>query len=222
MSFILLQDVWYTYPQSERAVIKGISLAIEKGETVALMGPNGSGKTTLGKIIVGIYRPTRGKVLLDGKDIGPLPLGEIGKRIGYVFQNPERQLFSPTVEEEITFGLKFRGLEEGEVKRRVDEMLAYFELEHLRKSCPLNLSRGEKQRLAIAAVMSLDPDFLILDEPTTGLDVLRVRKVMEMLDKIRGKGVGYMIISHDTDLCQRCAERVLYIRNGRLVKDAPS
>ena len=128
MAFISIENVSFTYPKAKQETIRGVSFILNKGETVALMGPNGSGKTTLGKIIARIYKPTKGKVFLCGKDITDYTLGEVGKHIGYIFQNPEKQLFAPSVEEEISFGLRFRGIKEEIIEKKVKEILSYFDL----------------------------------------------------------------------------------------------
>ena len=142
-------------------LLHSLSFTIEEGEAVALMGPNGSGKTTLGKLLVGILKPSAGQILLEGSDLAELSLAEIGAKVGYIFQNPEKQIFTPSVEEEIAFGLRFRGYDEAETRRRVNDMLAYFELTHCAGQFPYNLSQGEKQRY-IAAVLALEPRFIIL------------------------------------------------------------
>lgn len=216
MDFLSLENVCFTYPKRTEQVIKGITFSVKLGETVALMGPNGSGKTTIGKLMVKIYKPTSGRILIDGRDIMSYSLSDIGCKIGYVFQNPEKQLFSPTVKEEISFGLRFRGVKEDRLIEKVDEMLSYFDLGHRADNFPFNLSQGEKQRLAIASVLALEPKFIIFDEPTTGLDYLRKKRFLEILCKVRDKGVGYMMISHDYDFCKSCTQRVLYIEEGKL------
>jgi len=216
MAFLELDNVHFTYPKAKQEIIRGVSIIIEKGEAVALMGPNASGKTTIGKIMVGIYKPTKGRVMLNDRDISQYNLGEVGKKIGYIFQNPEKQLFSPTVEEEIGFGLHFRGMKEELIQEKVEEMLIYFDLVPKRKEFPFNLSQGEKQRLAMAAAFALEPDFMIMDEPTTGLDVKRKNKLIELLFKVKAKGTGYMVISHDDEFCKRVADRILFLKDGRI------
>ena len=187
--FLELEQVSFAWPQG-REVLKGIDLTLSQEDTVALMGSNGSGKTTLGKVIMGILQPTAGEVRLAGRPITEYPLAQRGKRIGYVFQNPERHLFAATVADEIGFALKYRGLDPGEVQERVDEMLDLMELGQYAETFPFNLSHGEKQRLALAAVMALEPEFIILDEPSTGLDWVRKRRLAAMLDRIRQRKVG--------------------------------
>ncbi len=213
--FLELEQVSFAWPQG-REVLKGIDLTLSQEDTVALMGSNGSGKTTLGKVIMGILQPTAGEVRLAGRPITEYPLAQRGKRIGYVFQNPERQLFAATVADEIGFALKYRGLDPGEVQERVDEMLDLMELGQYAETFPFNLSHGEKQRLALAAVMALEPEFIILDEPSTGLDWVRKRRLAAMLDRIRQRKVGYIVVSHDHGFSRRLCSSALTLKGGRL------
>lgn len=213
---ISLEKVSFSWPQGPE-VLGAIDLQIEKDAVLALMGANGSGKTTLGKLMMGILKPTVGRVLLDGRPVESYSLAERGKRVGYIFQNPERQLFAAKVADEIGFVLKYRGLSTEAGARRVQEMLALFELEHLAETFPFNLSHGEKQRLALAAVMALEPEFVILDEPSTGLDWLRKQRLASALDHLQERGVGFLIISHDQGFCRRLGARTLTLKGGRLV-----
>ena len=155
-AFIELEQVSFAWPQG-REVLKGVDLALDRRDTLALMGSNGSGKTTLGKVIMGMLTPTAGTVRLEGRPIQDYPLAQRGRRIGYVFQNPERQLFAATVADEIGFALKYRGLAPETIQERVAELLALMELDRYARTFPYNLSHGEKQRLALAAVLALEP-----------------------------------------------------------------
>lgn len=215
MAFWQVENLHFAYPRRE-TLLEGLSFRIGAGETVALTGPNGSGKTTLGKLLVGILKPAAGRILLEGKDLAGYSLGEIGARIGYLFQNPERQIFTPAVREEIAFGLRFRGYPAAAVERRVEEMLDYFELNHCAGQFPFNLSQGEKQRLAIAAVLALEPRFVIFDEPTTGLDMRRKAKFAALLHKIKAGGAGYILITHDRAFSADCCARRLHLEEGKL------
>jgi energy-coupling factor transport system ATP-binding protein len=180
------------------------------------MGSNGSGKTTLGKVIMGMLTPTAGTVRLEGRPIQDYPLAQRGRRIGYVFQNPERQLFAATVADEIGFALKYRGLAPETIQERVAELLALMELDRYARTFPYNLSHGEKQRLALAAVLALEPEFIILDEPSTGLDWARKRRLATVLARVR-RQVGYIIISHDGGFCRELCDAALTLKGGRLV-----
>ena len=210
-----LKNVSYSYDE-KNAVLKDLDLSISGEGLTGVFGPNGSGKTTLGKLACGILQPTAGKVLLQGEDISGLALGEIGQSVGYLFQEPERQLFAPTVEEELSFILRVQGVDDDDIARRVDEMLSYFHLKNLRDSFPFNLSRGEKQRLALAAVLINQPEFLILDEPTTALDVKRKKELSEMLDILLEEGVGMMVISHDHQFVHEHASKIIRLSGGEV------
>ena len=196
-------------------VLKDVTFSLSSGDTVAMMGDNGSGKTTMGKLLMGLLTPSCGQVLLEGRDVRSMPLSQRGEKIGYVFQNPEKQLFCSTVHQEVGFGLLYRGVNSEQVAIRVDEMLELFELYPCRESFPFNLSQGEKQRLVLAAVMALQPEFIILDEPTTGLDSRRRQVLSDMLSRVADRGVGYILISHDREFCSKLCQRLLVMEGGR-------
>ena len=198
----------------------GINLYFDKDGITAVVGPNGSGKTTLTKLMMGIIQPTNGEVCLESRPLCEYSLAEIGRRIGYVFQNPGQQLFSTTVAEEIGFGLKQFGEQPEVIEEKVDFYLDYFELAAYRNVFPLHLSYGEKQRVAIAAVLANNPDFVILDEPTVGLDVYRKRLLEDYLKKVIQLGRGMVIVSHDHDFVERMADRVVSLENGRVQRDS--
>lgn len=215
MAYIELVDVSFSWPEGG-AVLQSVALSIRQNQTLALYGANGSGKTTLSKLMVGLLRPSAGAVFLSDRPLPSYSLGAVGKKIGYVFQNPEKQFFAPTVAEEIGFALAYRGFSPQAVEERVAEMLADFELEPYKTAVPLKLSRGEKQRLALAAVMAPKPEFIIMDEPFSGLDYQRLRQLQAVLRRLAAAGVGYMIISHDRDLCAVLCESELTLTEGRL------
>lgn len=221
MAFWTVKNLTFSYPKGE-PVLRGITSVIHEGETVALLGPNGSGKTTLGKVLMGILKPCAGQVLLAGRSVSDYTLGEMGAKVGYIFQNPEKQIFTSSVREEISFGLRYRGHTQEEIERRVKEMLDYFELSHRAGAFPFNLSQGEKQRLAIAAILALEPAFVIFDEPTTGLDMRRKEKLAMLLVKIRERGTGYILISHDRTFSISYTERCFNIREGKLYESNES
>ncbi len=212
---IVAFDVDYRYPDGTDAV-SGASVRISPGEILAILGHNGSGKTTLGKLLSGILKPTSGRVEIDGTDTRRMSLGRIGERVGYLFQDPGRQLFTSSVEEEVRFALDIQGIAEDRIRHRTEHMLDTFNLLDLRKSFPFDLSRGEKQRLALAAVMINEPDFLILDEPTTGLDVRRKSELSRLLIRTGDTGVGMMIISHDEEFARGHAHTVMEMDRGVL------
>ncbi|KAF1083794.1 Nickel import ATP-binding protein NikO [Sporotomaculum syntrophicum] len=216
MIFMKMVQVGFSYPGQKKPLLNDINFSIHKEGITALTGPNGVGKTTLSKLMVGILAPSTGHITLKGQNMSSMALAQIGRLVGYVFQNPEKQLFCPTVSEEIGFGLQNLELPEHEVQRLVKENLAYFELEHLAQNFPLQLSEGEKRRLAIAAVLVLEPELLVLDEPTTGLDAYRKHLLGECLLKLVASKRGVFMISHDSNFIDRYASRILILENGRL------
>ena len=220
MPFLELSQVAFTYAGKTSPAVSGINLSLAKDDITAMVGPNGSGKTTLTKLMIGVLRPSAGSIDLEQRPLAQYSLAEIGQRIGYVFQNPNLQLFCRTVAEEISFGLTNQGCDPATVEERVDFYLNYFELTTYRNAFPLYLSHGEKQRLAIAAVLANEPDFLILDEPTIGLDAYRKRLLEEYLQKVASLGRGMLLVSHDSGFVNQMAERVITMGDGRIQSDS--
>ena len=217
--YIKLNNVAYSY-EDKPPVLKNITLEFYRGQFVIITGQNGSGKTTLIKLAGGIFKPEWGQVLIKGIDSNELSLGQIGNYTGYLFQQPERQLFTGSVREEIGFALDFKDSPEDIVRGRVDEMLKLFELEELACVSPFKLSRGEKQRLALAAILVNNPDLLLLDEPTTGLDPQRREKLSSILKQLRNAGKGIIVVSHDRKFIQENADRIIRLEGGGVVEDS--
>ncbi|MGC9085511.1 MAG: energy-coupling factor ABC transporter ATP-binding protein [Thermoproteota archaeon] len=220
MAKITIEDVSFSYEQDKKNsfVLKDISYSILPGDSVLLLGPNGSGKTTLLKLIMGLLKPTKGKIRIDDIDTSKASVFEISKKVGMIFQNPEKQFFAETVREELSFGLKNRGLREEEIKKEVEEVAKKFGLlEYLDKS-PFDLSGGEKRRLSIASIIILDPEVLIVDEPTAGLDFqyrnLMVSIIREFLET---ENKSLIIATHDVDFGLRVANKAAVINEGKLV-----
>lgn len=212
---IELSGVRYAYKERP-----GFQLDIPRfapGPCTALMGKNGGGKTTLGKLISGLIRPGSGVVRYDGRDIAEMKLGQIGARVGYLFQEPSRQIFAPVVLEEIAFPLILRGMPKAEAEEKARAALATFDLSGLETATTYTLSRGEKQRLAIAAAMVCEPRFFVLDEPTTGLDSKRRQLLLRALDQLKARRVGLLVISHDEDFVRELGLAVRHVEGGRLV-----
>ncbi|MGB9759405.1 MAG: energy-coupling factor ABC transporter ATP-binding protein [Thermoproteota archaeon] len=220
MAKITIEDVSFSYEQDKKNsfVLKDISYSILPGDSVLLLGPNGSGKTTLLKLIMGLLKPTKGKIRIDDIDTSKASVFEISKKVSMIFQNPEKQFFAETVREELSFGLKNRGLREEEIKKEVEEVAKKFGLlEYLDKS-PFDLSGGEKRRLSIASIIILDPEVLIVDEPTAGLDFqyrnLMVSIIREFLET---ENKSLIIATHDVDFGLRVANKAAVINEGKLV-----
>lgn len=215
-----LQSISHTYADGPAAV-RDVALTIGEGEFVALLGKNGSGKTTLAKHMSGLLVPTRGRVLLRNQELGTLPLVQIAQEVSYVFQNPDHQLFADTVEAEVAFGPRNIGLVPKEILVRVDEALAAVGLLHVREHDPFLLGRGERQRLAVAALLAMRPHVLILDEPTTGLDYREQRQMMELLQRLHREGKTIIIITHVPWVAVEYADRALLMSEGQLLWDGP-
>ncbi|AKL94372.1 ABC-type cobalt transport system, ATpase component [Clostridium aceticum] len=218
MGYLTLKNVDFAYGKSD-FIIKNTSLQLFQEDFTAVVGPNGSGKTTLGKLMAGLLKPQNGTVMIDGTDSNSMSLGAIGKRVGYLFQNPEKQIFAPTVYEELTFPLEIKGTEKKVVERKAKEAMEVFQISHLSKAFPFTLSQGEKQRLALAAIFIHEPKFLILDEPTTGLDKERKVVLSGILKNFQHEGVGMVVISHDEAFVEEHATRVIKMMGGKIIED---
>lgn len=211
MSFYQIKSMSFSYPKS-KMLFKEVSLRIDKDETIGFIGPNGSGKTTMAKLMMGILKPTCGEILLEGQVVSRMSLARIGKIVGFVFQNPDKQLFAPTVWEQVAFGLRLENAKgrSSELEEKVNYWLDFFELSDFKDHFPFYLSRGQKQRLVLAQVLARGADFFFMDEPTTGLDMLRLKRLDECLEAIRKSGKGYIIISHDKNFLKRHTKRLIH------------
>lgn len=212
---IALEGVTYAYPDDAPA-LHDVSLAIAPGEFVALLGPNGSGKTTLAKHLNGLLRPQRGRVLLDGRDTRTARVAELARTVGYVFQNPDHQIFSATVEEEIAFGLRLQGLPPEAVAQRVAEALHRFRLAAHAHLPPAVLGSGQRRQVTLAAALALQPRVLVLDEPTGGLDGRGRQELMAALAAFNAGGGTVLLITHDMRPVAEFAGRAIVIARGKL------
>lgn len=217
MAYIRLENVCFKY-SSQQKLIKNLSAGFEKGKFTAIMGANGSGKTTLGKLMMGILKPQKGNVFVNGRNISGMSLGQVGKLIGYLFQNPEIQIFAPTVLEELSFIFKIQNIPQEKIKRDIENVLGLLHLSDKIDSMTFNLSYGEKQRLAIAGVILNQPDYLILDEPTTGLDFARKRMLVSILKELLAKGIGISAISHDIKFLKNFSGDFIRIEKGEIIE----
>lgn len=221
-----LKSVSYTYapdtPYSADAV-KNVSLKIEKGEFIGIIGRTGSGKSTLIQLMDGLISPSQGAVLLDREDINGRNYNKntLRKKAGIVFQFPDYQLFESTVERDIAFGLKHSGLSKAEKEARVQEALSAvgFDYEEVRKKSPLGFSGGEKRRLAIAGALASKPEILIFDEPIAGLDPLGRQDFARLAEQLCKNGTTIIIVSHNTDFLAECAKRIILMENGTVKAD---
>jgi energy-coupling factor transport system ATP-binding protein len=211
----ILRAVWFGY--GGREVLRGLSLEIRAGEITALMGRNGAGKTTILKLITGLLKPSRGSVDTMGLDTRRASLDDISKLVGYVPQQPDLLLFADTVQAEVDFTRKTHGLPPDGA-----ELLAGLGLTPYRASDPRDLSVGERQRVALAAVLSGNPQALILDEPTRGLDYLQKDSLVGILRNLRDEGRAVILATHDVELAARLADRVILLGDGEIIADGPA
>lgn len=216
MTAIALYDVVFRYPRGGFA-LKCPFLELPAGEVTLIAGPNGSGKTTLSKLMCGILRPQQGRISVFGSGIEGLSLGEIGRRVGYLFQNPSRQLFAATVWQEMLFVPEVLGEDPGPLEARAEALLARFGLTELKDRRVPTLSRGEKQRLAICTMLMGGAEFFILDEPTAGLDRPNRAKLYRLIDELLAQGKGAAVITHSREAAARWACRQVRLEEGRVV-----
>jgi energy-coupling factor transport system ATP-binding protein len=218
---IELRDVTFVHQNGVKA-LDGVSLKIEAGETVAIVGENGAGKTTLVKHVTGLLKPNTGAVLVDGVETKQTSTAAISKKVGVAFQNPDHQLFSESVEEEMSFALRNFGFAPSLVEQRVSWGLQLFGLEEYRKSSPLVLSGGEKKRLTLACILAWDPAVVILDEPTVGQDSIQKEKLTGTIKMLGSTGKTVVVVSHDIEFLWPMQPRVVVMKSGRIVGDGPA
>ena len=222
MKFIRADNVHFAYEPAEgeapREVLHGVSLEIAKGEFVALLGHNGCGKSTMAKLFNGMLQPTEGRITVDGMDTTQEEtIYEVRRRMGLVQQNPDNQLVASIVEEDVAFGPENLGVEPKEIRRRVDEALKAVDMYEYRENVPYKLSGGQKQRVAIAGVIAMEPDCIVLDEPTAMLDPRGRDEVMSTIQKLnREKGITIILITHYMDEAVQ-AGRVVVMDEGNIL-----
>ncbi len=215
-----VRDIKYSYNNDYQA-LKGVSLKIEKGEMVALLGKNGAGKSTLFLHLNGIYEPDEGKVFIDGEELkyDKKSLLKFRQKVGIVFQNPDDQIFAPTVEEDVAFGPLNLGLSMEEVQDRVEEALDRVGMSGFEKTAPHHLSGGQKKRVAIAGILAMKPEIMVLDEPTAGLDPQGVTNLVKLLKELNDEGITIVISTHEVDLVPDYANRVFVLVGGELIAE---
>ncbi len=215
---IEVREVSFAYPNGVEA-LKGVSLAIQKGEFVAIMGQNGAGKTTLVKLFNGLLKPTTGEVLVDGVDTRKVSVANLAQKVGFVFQNPDHQLFCETVEEEVAFALRNFGLGKRTVQKRVKWALNLLDLEKYRQVSPFMLSGGERKRVALASVLAWDPEVIILDEPTIGQDYRQKERLQQFIVQMNAQGKTVVVVTHDIEFVAECTPRVMLMAQGNIIAE---
>ncbi|WBB47337.1 ABC transporter ATP-binding protein [Verrucosispora sp. WMMA2044] len=215
-----VRGVRYAYPDGHVA-LHGVDLTVARGERVALLGPNGAGKTTLVLHLNGILTPTEGQIAVGGLTVGPnrATLAEIRRRVGIVFQDPDDQLFLPTVAEDVAFGPANLGLRGAELAARVDEALAAVGMSEHRDRTPHHLSFGQRRRVAVATVLAMRPEILVLDEPSSNLDPAARRELAGIL---RTLPVTLLMVTHDLPYAFELCDRSVILDAGRIVADGPT
>ena len=217
---IRFEDVSFGYSE-KRPILKDLNFHIEKGDFVALIGANGAGKSTISRLTNGLLHPTKGHVYLNGKDTLKTPSSTLARDCGFLFQNPDRQICENTVRDEIAFSMKEQGWTEDRIKERTEQVLETFKLDP--EWFPFSRSRGERQRIALAGVIACEPELLILDEPTTGLDYLECIRIMDYVTRLNEeKGVTVLMVSHDMELVQSYAKSVIVLNHGEILGQGPT
>ena len=215
---IQISDLNFTYPTGI-AALGGISLSIESGEQVAIVGQNGSGKTTLVKHLNGLLQPTSGQILIGDWNTKEHSVAKLAHRVGYVFQNPDEQLFSKNVGTEVAFGPRNLGYNGEQVQALVKDALAMTELSDKTETNPYDLSATWRKMVALASVIAMDTDIVIFDEPTTGQDAVNVTRIANVIKALRERGKTVITITHDIDFCAENFERVIALSQGKVLLD---
>jgi energy-coupling factor transport system ATP-binding protein len=219
MDFIEITELSFSYNQKAGKVIDSLSLTFSLGERIAIIGRNGAGKTTLAKLIIGMLHSQQGKIVINGKDSSKQTIATIAQQIGYVFQNPTKMLFSSSVEKELELSLQRFTLTKEEKQERIQNTLDFFNLTALQNSHPRLLSRGEKQKLALATVLIQNPKAIILDEPYSGIDLKQRGNLEEFLKKLHSQGKLIITITHDLDSVLSYYPRMIALKDGQLQYD---
>ncbi|MEF7441464.1 ABC transporter ATP-binding protein [Paenibacillus lautus] len=229
MSIITIKNLSYQYPISESDALKNVNVTIERGKLYALIGANGGGKTTLCNVIRGFiphfYKgDLRGEVLIEGKDIREWEMGELSQKIGYVFQNPFTQIsgVKDNVFEEIAFGLENLGMEPARIREKVDQVINMLEIGYLRDKNPFELSGGQKQRVALASIIVMEPDVLVIDEPTSQLDPKETEEVFKIIELMKKKGKTIILVEHKIELIAEYADDVILLSEGEVAMQGSS
>lgn len=225
MTIIETRNLTYTYPYAEKTAFKDVTLRIERGEFILLTGPSGCGKTTLCRCFNGLIPhfyggKLEGEITVAGLKTSEHPIHEIAQHVGLVFQNPENQLFALTIEKDVAFGLENLGLPRDEMRRRVDWALKVTGIYDLKDRAPFEVSGGQQQRVAIASVLAMQPEVIVLDEPTSFLDPLSAKKILEVINNLNKElGITIILVEHRLDLAARYATRVIIMNEGQIILD---
>lgn len=225
MAYIEFKNITYTYPLAEKPSVSDIDIKLEKGKFYTILGANGSGKTTICNILRGFIPnffqgKMEGEVILDGKNLEEYTLGELSSKIGYVFQNPFNQITGArdTVYGEIAYGLENFGVPVEEIKERVERIMEITNTSYLKDKNPFELSGGQQQRVALASVLVLEPDVLIIDEPTSQLDPQETERVFDIIEKMKNMGKTILLVEHKIELVAEYSDDILVLEDGKLIR----
>lgn len=225
MPIIEVKDLFYTYPNFTEPFLKGVNLTIDKGDLVLLTGPSGCGKTTLCRCLIGLIPhfyggEVKGEVVISNLPVKDHTISELAQHVGFVFQNPENQLFALSVEKDVAFGLENLGMPRDEIRKNVDWAMDLMGIGNLRESAPFELSGGQQQRVAIASVLAMKPEVMILDEPTSFLDPVTARKLFEIIRSLNKElGLTVVLVEHRLSLLSSYVKRILVMDEGRVKMD---
>jgi energy-coupling factor transporter ATPase len=225
VSIVEIRDLSYSYPGLNKPALLNLNLTIEKGDFIILTGPSGCGKTTLCRCLNGLIPhfysgDLKGDVIVTGLSVKDNPTSKIAQQVGFVFQNPENQLFALSVEKDVAFGLENLAFPRNEIRKRVDQVLDIMGITNLREKAPYELSGGQQQRVAIACILSMSPELMILDEPTSFLDPVAARNLFEIIDSLNKElGLTIILVEHRLDLLCTYANRVIIMDDGKVKAD---
>jgi energy-coupling factor transport system ATP-binding protein len=215
---IAVTDLTFTYPSGVTA-LDGVTITIPAGQRIAIVGQNGAGKTTLVRHLNGIFRPTKGVVTIGDWTTTDKDIAELAARVGYVFQNPDEQLFARNIRDEVGFGPKNLGVEKDEIEQRITRSLQRSGLEGMEDTHPYHLSLSERKRVALASVLAMETPIVVLDEPTTGQDARGVALIGRVVAELQSEGRTVVAITHDMDFCAENFDRVLVMADGKVIAD---
>ncbi|KNF09740.1 ABC-type cobalt transport system, ATPase component [Gottschalkia purinilytica] len=218
MSYVILKDIVFAYPNGYVAV-ENVSMEIGKGESVAIIGQNGAGKTTTVKLMNGLTKPTKGDVIIDGWNTKDYTTAQMSKKVGYVFQNPDDQIFHNDVYSEIEFGPRNLKLSEEEIKKNVDYAIEVTEIQDFLKDNPYNLPFSMRKFVTIASVIAMNTDVIILDEPTAGQDMVGMEMLARLIKSLKEKGKTVITITHDMEFVVRNFDRVIVMAHKNVIDD---
>ena len=217
-----IDNITFRYDPQAPDVLHGVSLQIQRGEFVAMIGQNGAGKTTLAKTFNGLLKPTTGTVLAGGIDTRTASVGQLARSVGYVYQNPDHQIFAQRVRAEVAFGPNNLRLSETETAERVQEALELVDLVDHADDFAFSLGRGQRQKLAVASVLAMRPPTLVVDEPTTGLDQKGAQGILDLLSRWNADGRTIIVITHDMTLVAERIPRTVVVSGGQIIADGPT